>query len=58
MSEETLRVEDAARFLKLDVWAVEEAIECGELPSVVLGGERLVDWRALMKMLDPAGVAS
>ena len=58
MTKETLRVEEAARFLEIDVWAIEEAIECGELPSVVLGGERLVDWRALMKLLDPAGVAS
>ena len=58
MGDEAVRVEDAARFLKLDVWAVEQAIDCGELPSVVLGGERLVDWRGLMKMLDPEGVAS
>lgn len=49
---------EAARILKLLVWAVEAAIECGELPSVILGGEVLVDWRQLMKMLDPYGVAS
>ncbi len=58
MGEQTMRVEEAARFLKLDVWAVEAAIECGELPSVILGGEVLVDWCALMRMLDPQGVAS
>ena len=28
---------EAARILKLDVWAVEAASECGELPSVILG---------------------
>lgn len=58
MGEETMPVREAARVLKLDVWAVEEAIECGELPSVVLGGEVLVDWRGLMAILDPAGRAS
>ena len=58
MSDETMRIDEAARFLKLDVWEVEAAIECGELPSVVLGGETLVDWRRLLKMLDPEGVAA
>lgn len=58
MGEHTMPIGEAARILKLDVWAVEAAIECGELPSVVLGGETLVDWRSLMQMLDPEGVAS
>ena len=58
MDEQTIRVEEAARFLKLDVWEVEAAIECGEIPSVVLAGEVLVDWGAVMRMLDPQGVAS
>ncbi len=58
MDEQTMPVAEAARILRLDVLAVEAAIECGELPSVVLGGEVLVDWRGLMSMLDPAGVAS
>lgn len=58
MAEQTMPIGEAARILKLDVWAVEAAIECGELPSVVLGGETLVDWRQLMNMLDPQCVAS
>ena len=58
MGNETMQIDEAARFLELDVWAVEAAIECGELPSVVLGGETLVEWRRLMTMLDPEGVAS
>lgn len=58
MTRETMRVEEAARYLRLDVWEVEVAISRGELPHVVLGGETLVPWRQLMKMLDPEGVAS
>lgn len=58
MTNETMRIEEVARFLKLDVWEVEAAIESRELPSVVLGGETLIPWRQLMKMLDPEGVAS
>lgn len=58
MGEETMPIREAARVLKLDVRAVEAAIECGELPSVVLGGEVLVDWRGLMSILDPARRAS
>ncbi len=45
MANETMRIEEAARYLRLDVWEIEAAIECRELPSVVLGGETLVDWR-------------
>lgn len=58
MGDEAVPIGEAARMLKLDVWAVEAAIECGDLPSIVLAGETLVDWRQLMKMLDPYGVAS
>ncbi len=58
MHDEAMSVEDAARFLKVDVWAVESAIEHGQLPSVVLGGETLVPWRRLMRMLDPEWLAA
>ncbi len=58
MGEQTMPIGEAARILKLDVWAVEAAIECGEIPSVVVAGEVLVDWSAVMRMLDPQGVAS
>jgi len=39
MGEQAKPIAEAARILKLDVRAVEAAIDCGELPSVVLGGE-------------------
>lgn len=59
MTNETMRIEEAARYLMLDVWEVEAAIQSRELPSVVLGGETLVDWRRLMKMFGtPHGIAS
>ncbi len=59
MANETMRIEEAARYLMLDVWEVEAAIESRELPSVVLGGETLVDWQRLMQMFaTPHGVAS
>lgn len=57
MGEQAVRIGEAARILKLDVVAIERAIACGELPSVVLGGEVLVDWRGLMAILDPQGRA-
>lgn len=59
MANETMRIEEAARYLKLDVWEVEAAIASRELPSIVLGGETLVDWRRLMEMFaTPHGAGS
>lgn len=55
--EDLMTTEDAARFLRVDVAALEEAASRGELPVVLRGNALLIDRPALLHMLDPeAGV--
>ena len=52
-SDDFMTTHDAARFLRVEVGALEEAARRGDVPAVRQGGVLLVDRGALLRQLDP-----